>query len=111
MAGAAKLDLSKVLLDPSSVYRSPQEIVGDARLTRDQKIELLRRWEYDEAEQRVAEEEGMRGGNGELLRNIVLALDDLAGGLDLDQTPPTKQGGIPRKAVGAKSGVVKKSNG
>lgn len=97
MAADPKFDISEALLDPSSQYRSPQDVVGDDRLTREQKIEVLRRWEYDEAEIRVAEEEGMPGGgNGELLQQIVQALDGLAGSVDLEHTPPTKQGGIPR---------------
>lgn len=97
MAADPKFDIAEALLDPSSLYHSPQDVVGDDRLTREQKIEILRRWEYDEAEVRVAEEEGMPGGsNGELLQQIVKALDGLAGGVDLEHTPPTKQGGIPR---------------
>jgi len=97
MAAGKDFDISNALLDPSSQYRSPQDVVGDGRLTLDQKIEVLRRWEYDEAEVRVAEEEGMPGGNnGELLQQIVQALNGLAGSVDVEHTPPTKQGGIPR---------------
>ena len=97
MAADPHFDISEALLDPSSQYKSPQDVVGDGRLTLQQKIEVLRRWEYDEAEVRVAEEEGMPGGNnGDLLQQIVQALDGLAGNVDVEHTPPTKQGGIPR---------------
>ncbi|HSM41967.1 MAG TPA: hypothetical protein VK862_14535 [Afifellaceae bacterium] len=96
-----ELDFAAALLDPAAAYLTPQQVVEDARLTREQKIEVLRRWEYDEAERRVAEEEGMPAGRagdeGDLLRQIVLALDALSDGVDLDRTPPTKQGGIPRR--------------
>lgn len=91
-------DIAKLLLDPSAHFRSPREVVGNGDLSLEQKIEILRRWEYDEAESRVAEEEGMLGGNAELLGQIVRALDGLAGHLDTDQTPPTKQGGYPSPA-------------
>ena len=95
-------DFASALLDPAAAYDTPQLVVDDARLTREQKIEILRRWEYDEAERRVAEEEGMPAGaagdNGDLLRQILLALDALSDGVDLDRTPPTKQGGIPRSS-------------
>jgi hypothetical protein len=77
-------------------------VVEDAHLTREQKIEVLRRWEYDEAERRVAEEEGMPAGSGgdggDLLQRIVRALDALGDGVDVGRTPPTKQGGIPRSS-------------
>jgi hypothetical protein len=93
---------ARTLLDPSAQYNSPKALIDDDRLTRDQKIEVLRRWEYDEAERRVAEEEGMppegpADGDGDLLQQIVLALDKLAGDVDVEHSPPTKQGGIPRK--------------
>jgi hypothetical protein len=95
-------DFAAVLLDPAAAYSTPQHVVDDPALSRDQKIEVLRRWEYDVAEQRVAEEEGMPAGRagdeGDLLRQIVLALDALSDGVDLDRTPPTKQGGIPRRS-------------
>lgn len=95
-------EFAKALLDPASAYGTPRDVVDDAKLTREQKIEILRRWEYDESERRVAEEEGMpaeRADNdGDLLQQIVLALNALSDGVDLDNTPPTKQGGIPRSS-------------
>lgn len=91
---------ARALLDPAGAFATPQEVIKDERLTREQKIEILRRWEYDESERRVAEEEGMpperADDDGVLLQQIVLALNALSDGIDLDNTPPTKQGGIPR---------------
>ena len=47
-------DLKKALLDPTLVYTEPSEVVADQDLTRDQQIEILRRWEYDARELEVA---------------------------------------------------------
>jgi len=61
-----------------------------------QKVEILRRWEYDAAEVAVAVEEGMPDRDDEdLLRRILLALDRLTGGLDVERSGPSKQHGLP----------------
>ena len=49
----------QALLDPLSVYTFPMQVVEDASLTREQKIQVLHRWEYDARELQVAEEENM----------------------------------------------------
>jgi hypothetical protein len=51
--------LERALLDPTQVYKLPQEVVEDNSLTREQKIQILHRWEYDARELQVAEEENM----------------------------------------------------
>lgn len=94
-----EIDIEKALLDPASIFAAPEEVEAEARLSLEQKIEILRRWEYDAAELAVAEEEGMPGGNGETLQRVVAALDRLAGGYDPGRSPPTKQGGLPRGAL------------
>ena len=50
-------DIKKAMLDPTKVFTDPSEVVADPGLTRDQKIEILRRWEFDAHELEVAEEE------------------------------------------------------
>ena len=89
-----KIDYQKALLDPASSFANPEELEGRADLTKEQKIELLRRWEYDASEVAVAEEEGMVGGQPLLLRRVLLALERLAGNIDVEHTPPTKQDGV-----------------
>ena len=64
-----------------------------------QKVEVLRRWEYDASESCVATEEGMPDGESDLLRRILLALEKLSVKIDLDQVGPTKQHGIPKSAI------------
>ena len=88
--------------DPTSVFATPEEVAAHAGLTREQKIEILGLWEYDVAEGEVATEEGMPGGNGDLLQRILLALDGLIGGTDLGDSGPTKQHALLRRRTGPK---------
>ncbi|HVS61860.1 MAG TPA: hypothetical protein VMT85_00015 [Thermoanaerobaculia bacterium] len=87
------LDLEKARLDPASVFASPAALVADDRLDREQKLDILRRWEYGASELSVAEEEGMGGGEPSNLAEISKALAELSGEFDVEHTPPTKQGG------------------
>ncbi len=89
-----QIDYEKALLDPASVFTNPEAVLDHGGLTKDQKIEILRRWEYDASEVAVAEEEGMQSDRPLMLRRVLLALEKLTGGLDAEHTPPTKQGGI-----------------
>lgn len=93
-------ELTKVLLDPAASFRSPADVLASEAFDRQDKIEILRRWEYDAVEMSVASDEGMTGPNGaDLLQQIVSALRELSGDIDTDHTPPTKQGGLDRSAV------------
>lgn len=84
-------NIVKAMLDPTLVYTDPSEVVADVELTRDQKIEILSRWEYDAHELEVAEEEaGMPVGNPEMFDLIVDALHALGAERDTERTPPTK---------------------
>jgi hypothetical protein len=94
------IDIERALLDPGSVFETPEDVFTQSSLTSDQKIEILRRWEYDEAEVNVAVEEGMPGNDTGLLRRILLVLDGLTGGGgDPERTGPSKQHGLDRPAV------------
>lgn len=84
--------IKKAFLNPSSVYNTPKEVVNDKTLTRDQKIEILRRWEYDAIELQVAEEENMQGKNGKLLDEILSALHEINAVYESLHTTPTKHG-------------------
>jgi len=91
----------KAVLDPPDVFETPAEVLADIDFTDAQKIEILRRWEYDASEISVAEEEGMPVRNGDILQEIMCALLELTGDLDTGHTPPTKQGGLDRQSVKA----------
>lgn len=88
------IDLNKALLDPASAFADPEEVLGHPELTKAQKIEVLRRWEYEESEVAVAEEEGMVTGNPPMLQRVLLALEELGANIDIEHSPPTKQEGI-----------------
>lgn len=88
------IDLEKARLDPGSVFSSPEALRDHRGLTREQKIEILRRWAYDASELAVAEEEGMIGGEPSQLARVLSVLDSLTGGYDVEHSPPTKQGGV-----------------
>ncbi len=96
------VDMDRALLDPGSVFATPEAVLAHAGLTQQQKIEILQRWEYDASDVAVAEEEGMPGDNGDVLRRILLALSELTDDVDVDRVGCNKQHGIPRSAIKSK---------
>ena len=97
-----EFDMDKALLDPGALFDKPEDVVAHGGLDTSQKIEILRRWEYDASETCVAVEEGMAGGVGpesDLLRRILLALSKLGAGVDVERIAPSKQHGLPSSAV------------
>ncbi len=71
----------RALLNPTSVYQKPMDVVHDESLSRDQKIQILERWEYDARELQVAEEENMPEltpkEKGSMLSRVIEALIEL----------------------------------
>lgn len=95
------IDFDQALLDPASVFAEPAEVVTCDSLTREQKIEVLRHWEYDAREMSVAEEENMPAPaegagarNADLLTRVLDALNILQASRDVDNAAPTKHGGL-----------------
>ncbi len=89
------IDLGKALQDPTAVFRGPEDVLQRDELTREQKIEILRRWEYDELELQVAEEENMGSEQtSDILDRVLQALRALNAGPDSEHSPPTKHGGV-----------------
>lgn len=87
--------IAKAMLDPGSVFPSPAAVTKTVGLSDKQKIEILKRWEYDALEIQVAEEEGFPPQEpGCLLEAVLDALHQLGAGPDLAHSPPTKQGGV-----------------
>ena len=87
-------DIKRALIDPVAVFRTPQEVVEVQDLSRHQKIEILRRWEYDVRELQVAEEENMLGRSTVELEEVLRALHALGACVDTEHSPPTKEGGV-----------------
>ncbi len=85
------IELKKAMLDPTMVFNDPKDVVANVELTRDQKIEILRRWEYDAHQLEVAEEEaGMAVRRPDMFDRVVQALHALDVTRDVEHTPPTK---------------------
>jgi hypothetical protein len=91
--------VARALLDPLDVYDGPEQVLKDNDLSDDQKIEILRRWEYEASELSVAEDEGMPANGDAMLEQVLGALRQLVPDIDLETSPPTKQGGLDRNAV------------
>jgi hypothetical protein len=85
------MDVNKAKLDPTMVFEDPKDVVANVELTRDQKIEILRRWEYDARQLEVAEEEaGMAVRRPEMFDLVLQAMHTLGVERDIEHTPPTK---------------------
>jgi hypothetical protein len=89
------IDINKALTNPSLVFKRPHEVVENNDLSREQKIDVLRRWEYDARELQVADEEGMAPADPQpgVLDGILDALRSLGAPADVEHSAPTKQGG------------------
>ena len=69
------------MLDPALVFRGPEDVLKRDELTREQKIEVLRRWKFDALQLQVAEEENMGSEQpSDLLDRVLRALHALNGG-------------------------------
>jgi len=88
------MNIEKAILNPGSEFKHPDEILSEQSLSRELKIKILRRWEYDARELEVAEEENMGGGPPSMLGEILKALHHLDSEADVEHSPPTKQGGV-----------------
>ena len=85
------IDITKAMLDPSKVFKEPNDVVASNELTRDQKIEILRRWEFDARALEVAEDEAGTAVLGpEMFDRVVQALHTLGAERDTEHSPPTE---------------------
>ena len=88
------------LTDVAKVYADPNDIIGAEDLSQQQKVKLLRQWEFDLRENLVASEENMtaentpEGHSAELLRGVRKALISIGAVDHKDESAaPTKTGG------------------
>jgi outer membrane lipoprotein SlyB len=70
-------DLERALLDPTAVFKVPEQVLQRDDLSSEQKAAILRRWAYDARELEVAEDEGMRDGEPDVLDRVLRTLDQL----------------------------------
>lgn len=89
------IEIEKAKTDPASVFKRPSDVVKEPSLSQSEKIDILRRWAYDEREMAVAEEENMRStesSQANILDEILKCLIELGQDTDSPLPPPTKQG-------------------
>ncbi|MCK7458176.1 hypothetical protein [Idiomarina aminovorans] len=73
------MDFKKSLKNPAEAFNSPQNVVNDAELTTEQKIDVLKQWRYDELETEVADQENMAADKPDKLGEINNLLIELEG--------------------------------
>jgi hypothetical protein len=91
------MNLQQALDDPSSVFAAPADVVRSEDISREQKIQILRRWEYDARSLEVAQDENMMGGRGSMLAEVLDALHTL--GEKGSSGATNKQGGAPENTT------------
>ncbi len=70
-------DFEKAMRDPSNSYHRPKDVLEDDSVDHDQKIKILKQWEFDARELLVAEEENMPGDASSMLNRVKRALQEL----------------------------------
>jgi hypothetical protein len=89
----------KLVSDVSKHFATPEALLAEGSLTREQKLALLRQWEYDLHLLQVATEENMTGdaapgANAEKLRQVHAAAEKLGAKLDPEACGAAKAGAI-----------------
>lgn len=87
------MNLQQALDDPSSVFAAPADVVRSGEMSREQKIQILRGWEYEARTLEVAQDENMMGGRSSRLAEVLDALHAL--GEKGSSGATNKQGGAP----------------
>jgi len=70
-------EVEQAMISPPQVFEAPCDVVGVANLSREQKIEILERWELDARALQRATEENMSGGSLPPLDEIAEALSKI----------------------------------
>ena len=74
----AELSWEEIMTDPAKVYGKPENVRDDKRLSREQKIAILKLWAFDAKELQVAEEENMSGETGPTrLHQVLVVLNEV----------------------------------
>ena len=89
--------LKQAMDDPSSVFAAPAVVVQSGDVSREQKIQILRRWEYEARTLEVAQDENMMGGTSSRLAEVLDALHSL--GEEGSSGASNKQGEAPENTT------------
>lgn len=102
----------KLVADVSKHFATPEALLAEEALSREQKLVLLRQWEYDLQLLQVATEENMTGdappgANAEQLRQVLAAAESLGAELGTEGSGAGKTGALikeekPKKANSAR---------
>lgn len=90
-----QIDLRKALLNGALVFLGPEDVLKRDELTREQKTEVLHRWKCDALQLQVADDENMGSDQpSDILDRVLQTLHALNTGLDPEDSPSTKHGGV-----------------
>lgn len=64
----------EILQDPNAYYEIPKDVLGDRRLSDQDKIKVLQQWKYDAIHMQTSEAENMSGGERSSLDQILECL-------------------------------------
>ena len=67
-------DVETKKVNPAAAYNHPDDVVADAKLSRGEKIAILREWHYDATRLQESDGENMTGGEPDRLRSVSNAL-------------------------------------
>ncbi|AVJ55505.1 hypothetical protein C5610_03815 [Idiomarina sp. OT37-5b] len=71
-------DYETCLRNPAGTFGEPENVLKRDDLSKEQKLEILKQWRYDEYETEVADQENMRGDKPDRLgeiNNLILKLE------------------------------------
>lgn len=85
-------DINEAHKTPREIFKDPEAVLLASGLEDEQKRRLLQKWEWDERELAVAAEEGMGGGEINLLQRVRKALRAVGGAEDAESGSHTKHG-------------------
>ena len=97
---STKFDFETALDGPAAAFGTPEALMQADSLSDEEKVRLLRRWEFDAREEAVAVEEGMPNAppamehsGPDMLSRVLKALQSLTGEEQGEQAGPSKHGG------------------
>lgn len=73
----SQIDFVAALQNPQAFFAEPRDVTDDRQLSREQKLEVLRRWEQDALRLSESEAEGMGGGEENMLGRVKQAIQTL----------------------------------
>jgi hypothetical protein len=89
------VDVDLALLDPAAVFADPMQVATHPRLAREQKLEILARWEWDARLIEAAQAEGMPdGGEPSRLEEVLAARRALETGVPTQPSLQLVKGGL-----------------